>query len=56
MTTGWIIAIVLLVLGIVVGNLLLLKHSARLKINTRRKDGSTVKDNNVNFDDEDDWK
>ncbi|GGW76133.1 DUF2897 family protein [Alteromonas halophila] len=52
----WIIAIVAIVLGIIVGNLLLLRDSANFKLPTRNKDGSKIKDNNANFDDDEDDK
>lgn len=56
MDIGWIIAIVAIVLGLIVGNLLLLKQSAGFKLRTRNKDGSKIKDNNANFDDDEDDK
>lgn len=56
MDIGWIIAIVAIVLGLIVGNLLLLKQSARFKLPTHNKDGSKIKDNNANFDDDEDDK
>lgn len=56
MDIGWIIAIVAIVLGIIVGNLLLLKDSAGFKLRNRKKDGTKVKDNNANWDDDEDDK
>lgn len=56
MGIGWIIAIVAIVLGLIVGNLLLLKESSGFKLRTRNKDGSKIKDNNANFDDDEDEK
>ncbi len=57
MDIGWIIAIVVIALGLVVGNLLLLRDSSGFKLRTRKKDGTKVKDNNDNWDDdeEDKW-
>ena len=49
MNTWVIVAIFLLVLGMILGNIFLLKQSAKHKFPTVKKD------NNANFDDEDDW-
>jgi hypothetical protein len=67
MDTLWIIVIVVLVLGIIVGNITLLKYSAKFKFPTPskpfddKKNGKEAvgKSDNSNtsngFDDEDDW-
>ena len=49
MNTWVIVAIFVLVLGLILGNILLLKQSAKYKFPTVKKD------NNDAFDDKDDW-
>lgn len=44
----WVWLIIVIVLGLVVGNILLLKHSANMKLPKPKHD------NNKNWDDEDD--
>jgi hypothetical protein len=67
MDTIWVIVIVVLVLGVVVGNITLLKYSAKFKFPTPSKptddektskgpaDKSESKKTSNGFDDDDDW-
>jgi hypothetical protein len=67
MELSWLLVIIILVLGVVVGNITLLKYSAKFKFPTPSKpsdsdvnaSGSAQADNqskkNNGFDDEDDW-
>ncbi|MGJ8682535.1 DUF2897 family protein [Paraglaciecola sp.] len=49
MNTWWVIGIIVLVLGFIIGNILLLQQTAKTKMPT------VTKDNNANYDkDEDD--
>ena len=51
MSPLWIIIIIVLVLAVIIGNIMLLKYSAKLKFPTP----SNKTDNNKKYDDEDDW-
>lgn len=53
MDNGWLIVLLLAVIGIIVGNLLLLKHSAKLGF--KKTDGQPKRDNNAAFDKDDEW-
>lgn len=46
--SGWVILIIVVCLGLIVGNMILLKQSANMKLPTPKHD------NNKNWDDEDD--
>lgn len=48
MSLGWIIVIIVMVLGVVVGNLLLIKHSANIKM-------PTAKAKPIEDDESDNW-
>ncbi|WP_334018524.1 DUF2897 family protein [Alteromonas sp. S015] len=48
MSTTWVIIIIVLVLGVVVGNITLLKYSARFKFPTPSKPFDEDKDNDLN--------
>ena len=63
MDTSWVVVIIVLVLGVVIGNITLLKYSAKFKFPQEVKDQTQKhKDNNKNgngqakkgFDDEED--
>ncbi len=47
MSTTWVIIIIVLVLGVVIGNITLLKYSARFKFPTPSKPYDDGEENNV---------
>ena len=53
MSTLWIVVIIAVVLAMVIGNIMLLKYSAKFKFpaNLNKKDNK----NTNHYDDEDDW-
>ncbi len=53
MSLGWTIAIIAIVIGIIVGNILLLRYSAKMNP-PKNSDGKMPKGNNAKLDDEDD--
>ncbi|WP_338517083.1 DUF2897 family protein [Alteromonas gracilis] len=64
MDLSWLIVVIVLVLGVVVGNITLLKYSAKFKFPTPTKpsdhpDGTSNADKQMKkkngFDDEEDW-
>ncbi len=58
MNIWWLIGLIVLILGVIVGNLLLLKLSAKAKMKSPPGDASKASKpsgNNANWDEKDDW-
>lgn len=55
MSTLWIVITVVLVFGVVVGNVLLLKYSAKSKFPVPPKKSNEQQNNNGFKDEDDDW-
>lgn len=56
MDTTWVVVIIILVLGVVIGNITLLKYSAKFKFPQELKDQTQKNKTKNGFDDEeDDW-
>lgn len=53
MSLGWTIAIIVIVMGIIAGNILLLRYSAKMNP-PKNSGGEMPKGNNAKWDDEDD--
>ena len=55
MSTLWVVFIIVIVLGVVVGNITLLKYSAKFKFPTPLKKNGDKQQKNGFEDEEDDW-
>jgi uncharacterized membrane-anchored protein YhcB (DUF1043 family) len=55
MNTFWVVIIIVIVLGVVVGNITLLKYSAKFKFPTPLKKNDDKQKKNGFEDEEDDW-
>ncbi|CAD5281069.1 conserved hypothetical protein [Alteromonas sp. 38] len=55
MDTLWVVIIIVIVLGVVIGNITLLKYSAKFKFPTPLKKNDDKQKKNGFEDEEDDW-